>query len=153
MMFRVFKVDFTKNAYGLDQEYDSFKEEDKSVISNIKPMAFIDFNNQMTNGYVLYIIIENSVILEYISILDKYDIEYDINDISDMILDKSILLEDEFKNYLNNSNISIFTYFIDKLKEWSLTNLTIDHILDRINIVGIEGLDNSEKEFLKNYKP
>lgn len=149
---KIYRVLFEKNSYGLDREYDMFDQMDQNKISNISPMAFIDFNDNKTNSYVLYIIIEEKTISEYTYILEKYDIKYDIRDISIDVLNKTIILEPEIRQHISNSNLGIFTYFISNLDEWIYENLDIDIVLDRISMVGMDGLDQSEKEFLKNYK-
>lgn len=149
---KIYRVLFEKNSYGLDREYDMFDQMDQNKISNISPMAFIDFNDNKTNSYVLYIIIEEKTISEYTYILEKYDIKYDIKDISIDVLNKTIILEPEIRKHISNSNLGIFTYFISNLDEWIYENLDIDIVLDRISMVGMDGLDQSEKEFLKNYK-
>ena len=40
----------------------------------------------------------------------------------------------------------------EKINEWIISNIDIDNVLDRISIVGVEGLNKIEKKFLDNYK-
>ena len=149
-MKKIFKLSFKKSSFDLDKDYEDFAESEKSAISSMKPDSFFDFNDD--NGiYVLYLIF-NSIDLErYLKILDNNLIEYDIINLSELILNDKFCIDDEIKPQLNSLNRFKWTPFSKKLNDWLYDMLDIDFVLDRINICGgIDNLRSIEKKFLNN---
>jgi len=71
---------------------------------------------------------------KYISILNNNLIKYELKD-----------------KYLPTSQIK-FNIFMEGINYWTMENIDIDTILDRISEVGMKNLKEVEKDFLKNYK-
>jgi hypothetical protein len=79
-------------------------------------------------------------------------IKFELKDISKSVLkgkiDVEILLKDK---YLPTSQIK-FNIFMEGINYWTMENIDIDIVLDRISEVGMNNLKEVEKDFLKNYK-
>lgn len=84
------------------------------------------------------IILVDDYLLECVEyVLNKYKIKYAMADISENYYHRDILIEE-----LLSERIDLY------LEEY----LTIDMVLDRINEVGINGINKFEKSYLERYK-
>lgn len=146
----VYKIQFTKNSYDLNVEYDKLSEHEKESISSMLPESYFEFNNDCEH-YVIYIMLNPLDAKRYTKILENNLINHIIIDISKDLLN-GMDFEKELKKYVNGLNRFRWNNFNKKINEWILINLDIDIILDRISNVGIEGLNKIEKKFLDNYK-
>ena len=146
----VYKIQFTKNSYDLNVEYDKLSEHEKESISAMLPESYFEFNNDCEH-YVIYIMLNPLDAKRYTKILENNLINHIIIDISKDLLN-GMDFEKELKKYVNGLNRFRWNNFNKKINEWILINLDIDIILDRISNVGIEGLNKIEKKFLDNYK-
>ena len=146
----VYKIQFTKNSYDLNVEYDKLSEHEKESISSMLPESYFEFNNDCEH-YLIYIMLKPLDAKRYTKILENNLINHSIIDISKDLLN-GMDFEKELKKYVNGLNRFRWNNFNKKISEWILINLDIDIILDRISNVGIEGLNKIEKKFLDNYK-
>ena len=146
----VYKIQFTKNSYDLNVEYDKLSEHEKESISAMLPESYFEFNNDCEH-YVIYIMLNPLDAKRYTKILENNLINHIIIDISKDLLN-GMDFEKELKKYVNGLNRFRWNNFNKKISEWILINLDIDSVLDRISNVGIEGLNKIEKKFLDNYK-
>ena len=146
----VYKIQFTKNSYDLNVEYDKLSEHEKESISSMLPESYFEFNNDCEH-YVIYIMLNPLDAKRYTKILENNLINHIIIDISKDLLN-GMDFEKELKKYVNGLNRFRWNNFNKKITEWILSNLDIDIVLDRISNVGIEGLNKTEKKFLDNYK-
>lgn len=146
----VYKIQFTKNSYDLNVEYDKLSEHEKESISAMLPESYFEFNNDCEH-YVIYIMLNPLDAKRYTKILENNLINHIIIDISKDLLN-GMDFEKELKKYVNGLNRFRWNNFNKKITEWILSNLDIDIVLDRISNVGIEGLNKTEKKFLDNYK-
>lgn len=146
----VYKIKFTKNSYDLNVDYDKLSEHEKDSISNMLPDSYFEFNNDFDH-YIIYIVLNPLDAKRYTNILENNLINHSIIDISKDLLN-GMDFEKELKKYVNGLNLFRWNYFNKKINDWILDNLDIDIILDRISIVGINGLNKTEKKFLDNYK-
>ena len=87
----------------------------------------------------------------YTKILDNNLINHSITNISNELLN-GMDFEKELKLFVNGLNRFRWNNFNKKINEWIISNIDIDNVLDRISIVGVEGLNKIEKKFLDNYK-
>ena len=146
----VYKIQFTKNSYDLNVEYDKLSEHEKESISSMLPESYFEFNNDCEH-YLIYIMLKPLDAKRYTKILENNLINHSIIDISKDLLN-GMDFEKELKKYVNGLNRFRWNNFNKKITEWILINLDIDIILDRISNVGIDGLNKIEKKFLDNYK-
>ena len=146
----VYKIQFTKNSYDLNVEYDKLSEHEKEAISSMLPDSYFEFNNDCEH-YVIYIMLNPLDAKRYTKILDNNLINHSIIDISKYLLN-GMDFEKELKPFVNGLNRFRWINFNKKITEWITSNLDIDIVLDRINNVGVEGLNKIEKKFLDNYK-
>ena len=147
----VFKIKLDKNSDFLNDDYDRLDEYEKEVISTIDVESFFDYDDD-NDKYTCILITTHIEIDKYISILNNNLIKYELKDISKSILkgkiDVGYLLKDK---YLPTSQIK-FNIFMEGINYWTMENIDIDTVLDRISEVGMKNLKEVEKEFLKNYK-
>lgn len=146
----VYKIQFTKNSYDLNVEYDKLSEHEKEAISSMLPESYFEFNDN-NECYSLYIILKPLDAKRYTKILENNLINHSITNISDDLLN-GMDFEKELKPFVNGLNRFRWNNFNKKISEWIMFNLDIDNVLDRISIVGVEGLNKIEKKFLDNYK-
>ncbi len=148
-MLSVYKFNFSKSPFDLNDDYDRLSDIDKEKIAEMDAEAFIDYEEE--GNYAFFIIAEPTEVKKYTDVLDENLVYYKIKNVSDDILKGKFIVE----NYISDSTISFnsmkYSFFIDDLNEWIYNNLDIDTILDRISSVGMESLTKVEKEFLKNY--
>ena len=149
-MTYIYKIQFIKNSYDLNVEYDKLSEHEKESISSMLPESYFEFNNDC-DYYVIYIILNPLDAKRYTRILEDNLINHSITDISKDLLN-GLDFERYLKNHVNSLNRLRWNNFNKKVTDWILSNLDIDIVLDRINNVGIEGLNKTEKKFLDNYK-
>ena len=149
-MTRFYKIQFTKNSYDLNAEYDKLSEHEKESISDNLSDSYFEFNNDF-GYYVIYIMLNPLDAKKYTKILYNNLINHNIIDISKDLL-YGMDFEKELKKHVNGLNRFRWNNFNKKITEWILSNLDIDIVLDRISNVGIEGLNKIEKKFLDNYK-
>jgi hypothetical protein len=91
-----------------------------------------EVNNQITS----YVICDKKSFLSIVLFLRQHQIKFEFEDISEDIL---------------NSSISFMgTDFEEETIKFIECNTKIDHILDKINRFGIEGISEFDKNFLKN---
>ena len=146
----VYKIQFIKNSYDLNVEYDKLSEHEKEAISSMLPETYFEFNNNL-EYYVIYIMLNPLDAKRYTKILEDNLINHSIINISNDLLN-GMDFEEELKLYVNSLNRFRWNNFNKKISEWILSNLDIDSVLDRIGNVGIDGLNKIEKKFLDNYK-
>ena len=146
----VYKIQFTKNSYDLNVEYDKLSEHEKEAISSMLPESYFEFNDN-NDCYSLYIILNPIDAKRYTKILDDNLIIHSIINISNDLLN-GMDFEKELKTFVNGLNRFRWNNFNKKITEWITSNLDIDIVLDRISSVGVEGLNKIEKKFLDNYK-
>jgi len=146
----VYKIQFTKNSYDLNVEYDKLSEHEKEAISSMLPESYFEFNDN-NDCYSLYIILNSIDAKRYTKILENNLIIHSIINISNDLLN-GMDFEKELKTFVNGLNRFRWNNFNKKITEWITSNLDIDIVLDRISIVGVEGLNKIEKKFLDNYK-
>jgi hypothetical protein len=146
----VYKIQFTKNSYDLNVEYDKLSEHEKESISSMLPDSYFEFNNDFEH-YVIYIMLKPLDAKKYTKILDNNLINHSIIDISKDLLN-GMDFDKDLKKYVNGLNRFRWNNFNKKISEWIYDNLDMDIVLDRIGDVGIEGLNKIEKKFLDNYK-
>jgi hypothetical protein len=150
-MTSVFKIKFDKNSDFLNDDYERLAEYEKEVISNIEVESFFDYDDD-DDKYNCILITTHIEIEKYISILNNNIIKYELKDLSKSILKGKIDIGDLLKDkYLPTSQIK-FNIFMEGINYWTMENIDIDTILDRILEVGMNNLKEVEKDFLKNYK-
>jgi hypothetical protein len=150
MEFSVYKIQFFKSSYELNEEYEKLSEHEKEKISDLDAEAFFDYDDK--DRYTVYVITTSKEINSYLSILGNNLIEYKLYDLSSDLLNGNIDLEIDLISQINTLNSIKYSFFIDDINDWIYQNLDIDMILDRISEVGMESLRSIEKEFLKEYK-
>jgi len=148
-MLCVFKFNFSKSPFDLNDDYDRLSDIDKEKIAEMDAEAFIDYEEN--EKYAFFIIAEPTEVKKYTDVLDENLVWYDVKNISDEILKGSFKVEDYISEVTVSFNSMKYSFFIDDLNEWIYNNLDIDTILDRISSVGMDSLTKVEKQFLENY--
>ena len=152
MNIKVYRIDFAKSSFELNEDYELLSESEQEKISSLDTESFFDYEAD-DNHYVCYLICNPIEVKKYSDILTNNFIEHKLLNITNDILKFKINLEEELKPLLNTINSIKYSFFIDDLNDWILENLEIDSILDRINeLGGIQKLSNIEKEFVKNFQ-
>ena len=119
----VYKIQFTKNSYDLNVEYDKLSEHEKESISAMLPESYFEFNNDCEH-YVIYIMLNPLDAKRYTKILENNLINHIIIDISKDLLN-GMDFEKELKKYVNGLNRFRWNNFNKKITEWILSNLDI----------------------------
>ena len=148
-MLCVYKFNFSKSPFDLNDDYDRLSDIDKEKIAEMDAEAFIDYEEN--EKYAFFIIAEPTEVKKYTDVLDENLVWYDVKNVSDEILKGSFKVEDYISEVTVSFNSMKYSFFIDDLNEWIYNNLDIDTILDRISSVGMDSLTKVEKQFLENY--
>lgn len=148
-MLCVFKFNFSKSPFDLNDDYDRLSDIDKEKIAEMDAESFIDYEEN--EKYAFFIIAEPTEVKKYTDVLDENLVWYDVKNVSDEILKGSFKVEDYISEVTVSFNSMKYSFFIDDLNEWIYNNLDIDTILDRISSVGMDSLTKVEKQFLENY--
>ena len=150
MKKHVYRIQFNRSSFDLNDDYDTFSEQDKNAISDMLPGGYFEYNN-FQGKYTLYIIIKPVEADKYSNILDQNLIAHSIRDISEDLLNgmdlNALLLP-----FVGALNLDRYRSFKAKLEKWTMSNLDIDRILDRINEVGMPNISKLEKKFLDEYQ-
>ena len=146
----VYRVEFSKSSVDLIDEYERLSEHEKEWISQLDAESFFDYDTQNDN-YICFVITTPIEIKKYLEILTNNLIENKCEDLSKQILSSKINLYEDLKSIITPLNSIKWSFFIEDLDEWILSNLDIDIVLDRISEVGMASLNKTEKQFLKNY--
>ena len=147
----VYKIQFFKSSYQLNEEYEKLSEHEKEKISELDAEGFFDYDDDKER-YTVYVITTSNEINSYLSILGNNLIKYQLSDLSNDILKNKVDLEIDLSSQINTLNSIKYSFFIDDVNSWIYQNLDIDMVLDRISEVGMGSLREVEKEFLKEYK-
>ena len=145
----VYKIQFDKNSFDLNDDYDRLSEVEKERISDLDAESFFDYEKD--GKYTCFVITSPVEMKKYISILTNNLIICDCQDISQDILKFRIDLEEELKEQISTINSIKYSFFIGDIYDWVTINLDMDMVLDRISEVGIESLTKIEKDFLNNF--
>ncbi len=146
----VYKIQFYKSSYQLNDEYERLSEHEKERISELDAEGFFDYNDD-DDKYTVYVITTPLEIKQYLSILANNLVKYDLFDLSKDVLFNKIDLNEVLKDQINTTNSIKYSFFVDDVNGWVYQNLDMDTVLDRISDVGIDGLTDVEKDFLKMY--
>jgi len=145
----VYKIQFNKNSFDLNDDYDRLSEHEKERISDLDAETFFDYEKD--GNYTCFVVTTPLEMKKYVSILTSNLIICDCQDISKDVLKFKINLEEELKEQISTINSIKYSFFIDDIYEWIESNLDMDMVLDRISEVGMDSLSKVEKDFLKNF--
>ena len=144
----IWKIKFCRNSYQLNDDYERLSEFEKEQISNLLVECYIDWDDEFDH-YNCILLTDLYSIKTYQKILNSNFIKYSIEDLSNKVLTSEI---DIFLEVKTISNPIKFKSFNDIIVKWIIERINIDIVLDRISKVGIDGLKDYEKDFLKHYK-
>ena len=144
----IWKITFYKNSYQLNDDYERLSDFEKVQIANLHVDCYIDWDDEFDH-YNCILLTDLYSIKTYQKILNSNFIKYSIEDISNKVLTSEIDIFSEVKTV---SNPIKFKSFNDIIVKWISKRINIDIVLDRISKVGIDGLKDYEKDFLKHYK-
>ena len=129
----VYKIDTKLTKKEAEDLYKSLTFQEVEDLESYDMKAFdIEINGKMSS----YIITNRYVLTRIILFFRQRSIEFSYEDITDDVFFNQIKFEDDDFN----KNIDEF------IKE----NITVDHILDKINQFGIESLTDTDKMKLEN---
>lgn len=120
------------------------KEQSEKIVDSLSPIEVERLESYKLKAYDeeidgrinSYIISDRYVFTRIVLFMRQKDIDFEYEDISDDVLTGEI----SFKG----------TSFEDEVNEFITNNLTVDHILDKINKFGIESLNETDKMILEN---
>ena len=151
MSLSIYKIMFKAKPSELDDLYEYFSEVDKEKLYDLDAYTYYDYVG-VNGNYSSFIITTPKELNNYIEILNDNYIKVDYINISKQVLSNELDLEIDIKHLVDSDTELKFEFFIDDLNNWIIENLDIDLVLDRISEVGMDGLKEVEKEFLKKYK-
>jgi hypothetical protein len=131
--FKLIKIKYDLTIKEFDSMTDEFTSEEIDWAKNISNNT-INHTIKKRNNIVDWVWLPTSEMDKMISILDKYEIRYKITDHTDTYL-------------YNPEKVTVLREELDK---WMQSFVTVDFILDRINLVGYEKISKFEKKFLEN---
>jgi hypothetical protein len=101
------------------------------------------FEKQEGDLNIMFCFLNDFDLYKLINIFEKYDILIEYKDVtSDIILGNTNMVYYDVEIFSNE-------YFIKLVKLFSMDNLTIDMILDKININGMDSLSEIDKNILE----
>jgi len=152
MKERVFKLVFEKNSYELNMDYDKFTQSELEIIANVLPDNYFEWNSESGN-YTIIMIVGDHPLLRYTNILKNNNVKFKLVNLTNEILENGINLSEDLIPHINIINSTKWTKFKQKIVQWTLSNLTVDIVLDRINRIGsYDKLSKLEKKFLEDLK-
>lgn len=121
------------------------KEQSEKIVDSLTPIEVERLESYSLKAYDeeiggkinSYIIADRYVITRIILFMRQKNIDFEYEDISDDVLTGEI----SFKG----------TSFEDEVNEFIITNITVDHILDKINKFGIDSLTDNDKMILEGH--
>jgi hypothetical protein len=121
------------------------KEQSEKIVDSLTPIEIerlesykLKAYDEETNGKInSYIISDRYVFTRILLFLRQKDIDFEYEDISDSVLTGDIVFKD--------------TIFEDDVNEFIKNNITVDHILDKINKFGIDSLSENDKIVLESH--
>ena len=131
-MFYRIKTNLTKEQS--EKIVDSLTSIEVERLESYKLKAYDEEIDGKINSYIIS---DRYVFTRIILFLRQKDIDFEHEDISDDVLTGDI----SFKG----------TSFEDEVNEFIITNITVDHILDKINKFGIESLTDNDKIILESH--
>jgi hypothetical protein len=151
MLKKVYKLNFKKSSYDLNEDYERLSDHEKERISELDADTYFDYDDD-DECYICYVITTQQEIDRYLKILTNnliYNVCYDL---SEDVLGGNINLAKDLKSMVTATTAIKYSFFVDDIDDWILQNLDIDIVLDRISEVGIDKLSNIENKFLKNFQ-
>jgi hypothetical protein len=142
MIENIFKISFDKYI----SEDIKMSEDDKDRIANLGVISSFDYETDKL--YICHIISTDKEMKKYLTILEKYGIEYECLNLSLNILNSEYNLA-HLKQFLYSGNKRIYKVFMKDFNNWYYSNLDLDFLLDKINSKGINSLTKIDKKFLK----
>lgn len=140
----IFRIKFSKPSILLIDDYERLSENDKLKISSLEVLASFDYDED--EHYNCLMISDPLIIASYRKILEENLIGYECYDITNDVILHNIELNLNMIDYEKEK----YDIFVDELENLIYENLDIDMILDRISKVGLNGLTDIEKQFLKD---
>lgn len=148
-MERMIEVVFNGSIEDVRKQYDSINQYEKERMYNISVRT--SFECFTDSHYYCYIILEENSKEIYENVLETNNILYICNDITEDVLSN---LKMDILHFINQT-VGIeqhldYYEFKEEYHQWIYENLTVDGILDRINLYGMDNLRDIDYEFLDN---
>jgi hypothetical protein len=151
MLKKVYKLNFKKSSYDLNDDYERLSDHEKERISELDADTYFDYDDD-DECYICYVITTQQEIDRYLKILTNNLIYNVCCDLSEDVLCGNINLSKDLKSMVTATTTIKYSFFVDDIDDWILQNLDIDIVLDRISEVGINKLSIIENKFLKNFQ-
>ena len=97
MLTRVYKLNFTKSSYDLNDDYERLSEHEKERISELDADTYFDYDDD-NECYVCFVVTTPQEIERYLKILSNNLIPNNFLDLSDDVLKGKINLSKELKS-------------------------------------------------------
>lgn len=145
----IYRITFFKSTQELNDDYERLSDNEKEKIANMDAESFFDYEE--LDNYICFVISTPLELDKYVQILNDNFISHQCDNISELILRSEFVVSQELDDKINSLNSIKYNFFKDDVDKWILSNLDIDTVLDRISKVGIDGLNEIEKTYLKQY--
>ena len=134
---KLIRFDFNMTQRELIEELFGSMTREEQIWTQKMTLTIPSLSSEDFEDEVWDIILVDDYLLECVQyVLDKYKIKYEMVDISENYYHRDILIEELLSTRIDS--------YVDEY-------LTIDIVLDRINEVGINGINKFEKSFLERY--
>ena len=151
MLTHVYKLNFTKSSYDLNDDYERLSDHEKERIAELDAETYFDYDDD-NECYTCFVITSQQEIERYLRILTSNLISNVCLDLSEDVLKGNINLAKELKSMVTTTTTIKYSFFVDDIDDWILENLDIDTVLDKISKVGMDNLSRVEQEFLKHFQ-
>jgi len=128
-MFYKISTDLTKSEG--EEILDSLTSDELNLLNSFNIKAY---DEEIDGKLVSYIICNRTIFSNIVLFLRQKGIRFDFEDISDSVLTNDISFNG--------------TEFEEETNTFIVENITVDHILDKINKFGINNLSEFDKNFL-----
>lgn len=148
MKIHLYKLTFNTEIPYIDEAYSRLSDLEKQKIYSFNIVSSFYFNS--SSLYIGFLLISRKEMKDYENILNDNLIPYICEDYSHRIINNELNLEMYLEEYLDIHSYPDYNNFIFSLNKWTLENLELDPILDRISLHGLDTLRPIDKEYLKS---
>jgi len=133
-IYKICQLDRNKTINNLDLTLEEIHE----IINIDNTEVILEDSEDVTIG-----LFSDKTITFIKDLFDKYNVEYTVEDITNRYIRTSSLFDKFLKDYSEHK---------DEIIENIIQTTTVNDILDKINVFGVESLNELDKEILKNNK-
>ena len=127
------KAEYPYSLEELGTKLCGISSQERRFIRNIN--KYVPIHNEITNGcYWEYCLVDQKIFESLTKLVNKHEIDCKLTDVSKQFIDNSIHIDNDFK---------------EKVIEYIHCVMELDTILDRLNLIGINQLNDFEMFYLE----